>query len=1808
MRCRAPTALGVVALALLTGLAPRLACAEREAPLRVAHRLRDAGKDREALRAYLQIPGAAFHASQLARASKSDLLFETRSLLAARPAPAVRRRALLVQGDLLLGRGQREAALTCYEQAAGAYPVAGEVVTAPKAGEHGALVPTAYPVDLPADVIRHEQDMTLPAFSRGPGSHRDNWLLRRFLTLEAWPQAAKEFRRIWEFHVATSGSGPYGALGMQFALDFAYFLKQRDEDARARALLLDVLLRVDLDRAPPMPRYKVQREQILVARGRGISTAGIARKEFVRLVHGEFKVAGREQELTARLSQQVAGGSLTAGRVLARLHLQSGRTKEALQAELAYIDARAFDALSAATRRGRIYEQHKLLRQAVTAYEQAAGHPPTKVDLPDPDESNPRAYSAYPFHVGRRRSAKHARLDLLKRLERLHTGLGHVEVALGYALRQLQLGADPRPRLRTLADGLERFRVGGQETAYREWLGTLASEAPHVDTRANAAFVLRDVPLLQRTLEGASLTLGARGQRDWLTRLRSLDEAAYRAMRDAWAQVLRNGDVRLQRLHETGQLHGAEAARLFEDLLAGRAQIEFRRVRARWSPERLVGWDDVAYRLARLYERAGDTRALQALALRIAREEGPLQVSADRHLAYRDGNGSPERYRAVLAIAIQKASSDEFLTRLRAALADSPWKAAVHQIDRRRADTWPATDPGVAFPWANLPDNLELLACNEDVLCLAADERRVYAGHPWGVAIYDLSGQPLVRVALGTTANSLACGAGALWVATPLGLMRVELSGDPGVPGSRYAVERLLGDQDLEPLRGREPRDPFQTHTVHSVVFHRGRVWFGTKRDMRSLDPGSRTLRIFTPEELEVQRPREWRRCFVAGGELWASRRAGGARRYDAETDRWRAPRLAGRPVEIDILGESAGVLWGQVYVREVKWQRPCRVVLGSAGDAARVEALVVEPRVRERRPVRPQYWSLIGTWRDRVLFGSRDAYFYLDPDRGTLRPLPADADLASIKSLVPAGFHPSRTTPEGTGQIRGEAQTSDGHVRLARIKTRAWTRLQLPGGTLVFGCRATAVQHARSHADHGGDQENRRQGSRTSGGLWFLRADSSAERASWRAPSRSLPSDRVGAVAIERKGPAALRYWVATTAGLSVLDSGFHVRATLGRGEGLVSDRFDAALALGGRLYFGSRWGDSGGGLTVFDPATRVFTSLHPADGLDTNKIASLGSRGRLLEITYGEEFRRYVDGGPQRLAYPMGTLDPEAGVFSSGGAPQPVKAHTLRGLPRRRIPWLGGFENSRIHGEGTRFISTTHGLLIVRGDEIPRQQRSLLDVTLASGQAFERQLAARRMQIRIRTPEDLSAFMRSDNPFVRARALEAASRHWRHTTAAWARAVGVVGEDDPVAVRRAAARMLSKVVAPEARAKLDGMQSDPDEIVRRRAALGLARNGGLPDLDVAEEILADRDGSSSGPAFQLHSALAAMPTPEVTRLLLRHPLHVDSYTPRLEVMTRMGEAVVAFPESVQLLLRARRLEGIQGDAPAYAQRVLGGGGTALLPALHAALGSNDRVVRSNAGRALGYIADPSSIAPLITALEPESGLSRASAVWALGRLRARQALPKLVAIYTDARADHMRRAGAGYRHSQAIAALRTAYDTLSSLDALGKDWSELKQPPAQPVHPLGEPLLTPALVLEAVARIGGGAAQEFYRRVAAESDQAARQEAARQLAKGSKADLRANVAVLRSLRASDDVDLGVVATISLWMLEQPEDCGASIASWLDASASRRRGATLRDLHRARAQSVELIGPFREHLQAIADDPVLDETTRSRARELLKR
>jgi HEAT repeat protein len=406
-----------------------------------------------------------------------------------------------------------------------------------------------------------------------------------------------------------------------------------------------------------------------------------------------------------------------------------------------------------------------------------------------------------------------------------------------------------------------------------------------------------------------------------------------------------------------------------------------------------------------------------------------------------------------------------------------------------------------------------------------------------------------------------------------------------------------------------------------------------------------------------------------------------------------------------------------------------------------------------------------------------------------------------------------------------------------------------------------------------------------------------------------------------------------------------------------------------------------------------------------------------------------------------------------------------------------------------------------------------------------------------------------------------------------------------------------------------------DTDPYIRVVAALSLAGLGEVPSLDYFEEIIERNDEYGNFPfgadsslglevdALKVYATLAPHANREIFAFLVKRapPNHDDIK----KLYPTLGASLRRHPEAADVLLAVQDSES-WAPLRNFVQGIFQQAGVSMLPALHQALASPDRVVRSNAARACGAIGDPSSIAPLIQALDMESGLSRASIVWALGQLKAREALPRLAELYTDARnAEKNRRAAGGFLAQQAVFSYRAEYTAIRNVDAIAGDWDELKaaaRPRVQNPR-RDEELLTGAQVLEAVREIGPELSQPFYRELAGAVDADDRTQAAIGLGSAAGSDQQPGQAILKTMRGDANSHVRIAAEVSL-LQQGVEDDRADLLAGLKNEDNPERDWILDQLARLPAARLE---PFREAIQRIATNQQEPEYLRNRAAGLLR-
>ena len=362
--------------------------------LQAAQKLEQADNPQEAFLAYACIPGTQHLAVRIGRAKPAEYLALLQSHEGKIPAPL----AKVVAGDLRLAEGDTVAALACYRAAA-------KMVAAKddQGWATGHIPADAYIVEQAAGPAGMGFDnRPVQPLTTGPGSHRDNWLIRRFISLEAWDDAAAEFARVWAIHcrntrpyrvlaaVGREGNKaateqrlvrPYGfdSQGLQFALDYAFFLRKIDRLQQALAVIEEPLLAIDMDRNPS--GQTAERLEAAEAGNYPLREArpgdflGPAAGSRERSSCGWPTARSRKPASSKTWSlcwKRKSPRARTGSAACWRDRFHEGKIDEALRLELAYIEQADFDPLTAACRQGMVYEEANRPADAAAAYERRA--------------------------------------------------------------------------------------------------------------------------------------------------------------------------------------------------------------------------------------------------------------------------------------------------------------------------------------------------------------------------------------------------------------------------------------------------------------------------------------------------------------------------------------------------------------------------------------------------------------------------------------------------------------------------------------------------------------------------------------------------------------------------------------------------------------------------------------------------------------------------------------------------------------------------------------------------------------------------------------------------------------------------------------------------------------------------------------------------------------------------------------------------------------------------------------------------------------------------------------------------------------------------------------------------------------------------------------------------------------------------------------------------------------------------------------------------------------------------------------------
>ncbi|HYT94728.1 MAG TPA: HEAT repeat domain-containing protein [Gemmataceae bacterium] len=1651
----------------------------------------------------------------------------------------------LIEGEIHLVQGRKTQALACYRA------VAQKIGATQDARWDDGFIPVHQ--------FLTEAERT-PAYSARAydghsasyaGSHRDNWLLRRFLALEAWDDAEREFTRVGNIHRRHAAFDPYRYLGgphggfggndrefenllfpcgfsswgLLFTLDHAFFLKQRNKSDQALELLLEPLLVKDPpmelaqgqlvgprvhsrpvnDKAPrptPLQGDPAERSELSFLYQFGFDTgSGMSLEEYVRLVFGEFRLANEEPRLVKLLETRASKGHLRSVKVLALVRRHQGRPRDALALDLQFLQKSKLPAHEEDFRRGQTFDAYQEADQAITAYEKVLARPADK-----------------------ERDAPARRDEAIDRLLALYSVRADTGPYLDLLLRQFELRGPPAYTLARLQECQRRFESARQAPRFRTWLQKQRAKVTDPSDQVVLALIADDVEgalqILAKSpaaLHGAPLRGAFKERGRELDYLRLYTSAEPNDLRTHWELMwLENRQDSPQRV--------ALMEKLLEEAKNNAHYATDARRDARGQTYKTLF--AFAYHLLRLYESAGEKEKLLALGRRLLRGEPPFAAIKEdytwREEHLWDQYDSLSSLEASVLLLLDHFQEDKDLELLRRRVSQSGLLQLQNQLSHRdrglkagRRDPFTGkekTYAKVTVRTVGLPGTARWLTSRDDVHAVSADG--AWVGTSWGAVRYrELPGNVLeiTQIPLrGRAAAFLATPAG-FFVSTPLGLYRVA---DADAAEPRPVFIPILGDA---------ARDGY----AMPLTWWRDQLWIESAGYVFQYDPSTgKAVQHGAPGDIWAPQPHIG---FVPGlGKLWSARAVVAGPKDDFQPlDGKRAPYI------LAVTGK-------EIWARAEHTSHDYRLGLVDP-NTLRVTSLAID-NLRRKETIGD--FTFLGEDADHVWFFSNQVLQY---QRST--------------GAVTLIRHPAKKLDNLLGP---RFLMHRGHgLGYMHVGSSTYEPISRPGDQVT--CFAASPDVIRFGAA-------RAQASRDDGGLFAY--DPATKRLSKLGHAESaLAGAHVHKITFDEERDRA---YVATDGGLTILSlSGGAVVGRYTYSDGLPSNRVVDAVRLGDKLCVACAPYQREGGLAVIDLTSGRLRRLHHIDGLPSYQFKELRVQGDKVHILFNtfdtwntwehrHDFKhaRIVGKAAQDRAvvtFPSMILDPKSLTLAQGDEIVPPG----KSLPT--MPILGGAWNFDVQYRGKRYLGGAFGLLILDDPkaELPAPWKRQEVVFVPTRDKRYRE-EAKNTEVPVKTPRDLARWLASPNSYLRENAMHEVPRG----NADYLPILAQAARDRSVNVRQQTLSLLRELKGADTMAILQVLSQDEDATIREPAIIAQALQGKAPDW----KQFAALAGSNHSDRDDYCRALAMYPCPESFALLLETRAH-EIFPNGDKNRDRLGQALVEQPRCLEVVLRAH----VRRDRPKPTAQLIWlyqAGGPKLIAPLTEALKSSDRVIRANAALGLGALSARTAIPNLRQALDLESGLSRAAIVKALGKLRAREAVPDLIRLFQDTSQQPTEgRRRAGVLASQGGVSRQASYERIASLASIKHDWVDLRAAfaPSQADDPIDfEELLSAEMILQALEEIGAADAPEFYRALAGSSNHAHRLRGIAGLANARSSDRALHVKMLRHLTGDDTFAIVCEATVSLYLLGQ-DDARPTLAGWLKSKDVGTRMATLQALLRVR-------------------------------------
>ncbi|MCP4157019.1 MAG: hypothetical protein GY757_55415, partial [bacterium] len=656
----------------------------------------------------------------------------------------------------------------------------------------------------------------------------------------------------------------------KFALDYFYFLRKRGQEKKhlekkAFAVLLEPLLLIKIDSYGAKDTIT----------------------NYIRLVFGAFKSAGKENVLIASLQQLIDKNDNHMRKVLAAVRFHQQLPQKALALELDYIEHAGLPPLEKARRKGDIYERLNKTDNAIQEYEIALQWQKKQAQKKNNEEN--RDMNSESIH---------------ERLVRLYTSQRNNEKVLDLRLEQMEIAPSLFFNLKHLRKLKSLFKTNNRLEFFINWLQAKVEQFPQTRIRISSYILLGEykklVGIIAALCQSQPGNIREREFTGWLGIFKKAAPEDRALLVEKLMAIKKLSPELGMKLLEPGNDKNDLYFQLCEKFLAPGQTHNMNMWHILNSQYKNIF--EIAYRLMRYYERTNKSDKLMNLGMRMARGEPPFGPwwEPDESDWYRKAHNHSDDLRedvnACLALLLQKAGPD-ILHQLSLLWEKHPDTPAKRQLNRRLTRGIKFKQNLKTVKWLNLSPGIRLQVSHSTVCCLARNKTRIFAGHPWGVSVYDKKGNLMTRIALGTQVTTAAADHRYLWAGTPGGIFRINLeTGNT----ARISIKEIK--------------------KIYSLALDGSKLWIGGYK-MFCLNTENNNLTLFENRDVTGKNSSDnFSIICVEENYIWVNGNRK-ATRFDKQTRQWTRLRFNNHPT--GVVGRVDDTMFVYVYLDDTIRHRP---------------------------------------------------------------------------------------------------------------------------------------------------------------------------------------------------------------------------------------------------------------------------------------------------------------------------------------------------------------------------------------------------------------------------------------------------------------------------------------------------------------------------------------------------------------------------------------------------------------------------------------------------------------------------------------------------------------------------------------------------------------------------------------------------------------------------------------------------------------------------------------------------------------------